>query len=209
MIDLAAGDKVLIEFSTFGDRFLSIVTDVKKNGHLMIYSPITPPVVERLRTDRSVLVRFAYEGSLQGFKSQVLSGGLEPNSIVEIAGPDDTFDAEERSEPRCSCRFPAVVVEGERAAEAVVEDMSASCSRVRFLNGGLAPFVQETDRDVRLTFHPFDVGDGYSVECVIRNAFIKNGERYAVLEFKPEEKDARARIADFVEAQVCCGIPRL
>jgi len=209
VIKLAAGDKVLMEFSTFGDRFLSIVTDVKEDGRLMVYSPITPLVSERLRTDRNVQVRFAHEGALRGFKTQVLSGGESANTILELAAPSDSYDAEERAEPRCSCRFPAMVVEGERAAQAVVEDMSTNCSRVRFLNGGLIPFVEDMARDVRLTFHPFEVGDGYSVECVVRNAFIKDGERYAVLEFKPEERDARKRIANFVEAQVCCGIPRL
>ena len=209
MFKLVSGDKILMEFSTFGDRFLSIITDVKDDGRLMVYAPITPPVSQRLKTDKNVLVRYAHEGILRGFKTQVLSGGESANTIIELASPTDTFEAEDRAEPRCVCRFPATVVEGERAAQAVVEDMSTSCSRIRFLNGGLVPFVEETDKEVRLTFHPFEVGDGYSVDCIVKNAFLKDGERYAVLEFKPEERDARKRIANFVEAQVCCGIPRL
>lgn len=209
MFKLVAGDKVLMEFSTFGDRFLSVVADVKDDGRLMVYAPVTLPIIERLKTDKNVLVRFAHEGELRGFKSKVVGGGETLNTILELAAPKEVFDAEERAEPRCSCRFPATVVEGECAAQAVVEDMSATCSRIRFLNGGLVPFAEETNRDVRLTFHPFEVGDGYSVNCVVKNAFLKDGERYAVLEFKPEERDARNRIANFVEAQVCCGIPRL
>lgn len=209
MVVITAGDKVLLEFSTFGDRFLSVVTDTKEDGTLLVYSPITPPVISRLKTDRNVLVRFAFEGTLRGFKSRVLNEVESASSIIELEKPVDVFDAEERAEPRCSCRFPATVVEGERAAQAVVEDMSANCSRVRFLNGGYIPFVEDKDNEVRLTFHPFEVGKGYSVSCLVRNAFVKDGQRYAVLEFKSEEKDARERIARFVEAQVCCGIPRL
>lgn len=209
MVSLASGDKVLMEFSTFGDRFLSVVTDVKEDGRLLVYSPVTEPIIKRLKTDKNVLVRFAHEGVLRGFKSRVLNDVESASTIIELEKPVDSFDAEERAEPRCSCRFPAMVVEGERAAQAVVEDMSANCSRVRFLNGELVPFVEDVENEVRLTFHPFDVGDGYSVNCLVKNAFVKDGERYAVLEFKPDEKDARNKIAQFVEAQVCCGIPRL
>ena len=209
VVKILAGEKILMEFSTFGDRFLSVVTDVKDDGKLFVYSPITSPIVERLKTDTHALVRFAHEGVLCGFKTQVLNKVDAPGIILELAGPNEVFDAEERNEPRCSCRFPATVVEGDKAAQAVVEDMSANCSRVRFLNGGLVPFVEDVENDVQLTFHPFDVGEGYSVGCVIKNAFVKDGQKYAVLEFKPEEKDARDRIARFIEAQVCCGIPRI
>lgn len=209
MVNITVGDKVLIEFSTFGDRFLSVVTDVKSDGRLLVYSPVSKPILDRLRTDRKVLVRYAHEGQLRGFKSRVLNEVESANTLLELDKPTETYDAEERAEPRCVCCFPATVVEGQRAAQAVVEDMSANYSRVRFLNGGIIPFLEDEESEVRLTFHPFDISDGYSVECVVRNTFVKDGTRYAILEFKQEEKDARSRIAQFVEAQVCCGIPRL
>ncbi len=210
MVKFAVGDKILIEFSTFGDRFLGIVTEVGSNDTFLMFASIPEIILQRMKTDKNVLVRFADEGVLMGFNSKVINKIDGATNVFEIEMPDETFDAEERREPRCDCRFPATVVEGERAAQAVVEDMSANCSRVRFLNGGLISFIEEVDREVRLTFHPFDVNDdGYSVNCIIKNAFVKEGERYAVLEFKADEKDARDRIARFVENQVCCGLPRL
>lgn len=209
-MDLVAGDKILLEFSTFGDRYLSIITDVKDDGSLCVYAPINPIVVQRLKTDNNARVRYAYDGRLMGFSTKVLNKVDAPGVIIELAAPDDVYDAEERDEVRCACRFPATVVEGDRAAQAVVEDMSASCSRVRFLNGGVVPFLEEIEREVRLTFHPFDMdNEGYSVGCVVKTAFMKDGERYAVLEFNKSETKARDRIASFIEAQVCCGIPRL
>lgn len=208
MVNIAAGDKVLIEFSTFGDRFLCVVTDLGDDGEFLVYVPVPERIIRRLKTDRSVFVRYAQEGVLRGFKSRVLNKVESNNTIFQIGAAETIIDAEDRSEPRCSCRFPAIVVDDERAAEAVVEDMSKSCSRVRFINGGL--FDSETASDnVQLKFHPFDTEDGYSVGCNVRNAFMKNGQHYAVLEFNAEERDARKRIARFIEAQVCCGIPRL
>jgi len=209
-MDLAVGDKILVEFSTYGDRFLSIVADVKDDGRLLVYSPMTDPVIQRLKIDKKAKVLYAHDGRFMGFSTRILNDVEAPDTILELAKPNDCYDAEDRFEPRCSCRFPATVVEGDRAAQAVIEDMSASCSRIRFLNGGLVPFVEDVDREVKLTFHPFDVNDdGYSVGCLVKNAFMKDGKRYAVLEFNRDEKDARKRISNFIEAQVCCGIPRL
>lgn len=207
MFTLAPGDKILLEFSTFGDRFLSVVTNVEEDGRLSVYAPITDSVVDRLRTDKHVFVRFAHEGVLRGYDSMVLNRVDSANTIIQLREPMDIVDAEERSEPRCSCRFPAIVVGGESAAQAVVEDMSASCSRVRFLNGGLGGDVPP--ESVELKFHPFDMAEGYSVGCSIVNTFMKDGDHYAVLKFDASESDARQRISAFIEAQVCCGIPRL
>ncbi|MDC0335429.1 flagellar brake protein [Pseudodesulfovibrio sp.] len=209
MIEFCVGEKVLIEFSTFGDRFLGIIADVTSDGRLVVYCTVPKEITHRLDSDDRVLVRFAEEGVLRGFRSRVLNAADSPDLVFELAQPHDIFDAEDRCEPRCSCHFPATVVEGGQAAQAVVEDMSSRCSRVRFLNGGLESFVEGFESEVRLTFHPFDMGDGYSVGCVVRNTFIKDGARYAVLEFNPNETDACGQIERFVEAQVCCGIPRI
>ncbi len=209
-MDLSVGDNILVEFSTFGDRFLSVVAKVEDDGRLIVYSPITAPIVERLKTDQFACVKYAYDGRLMGFSTRVLNAAEAPRSFIELAKPDTCYDAEDRSEPRCSCRFPAVVVEGDRATQAVVEDMSSSCSRIRFLNEDNFPLSENRESEVQLTFHPFDIqGDGYSVGCIVKNAFMKDGTSYAVLEFNKGEKDVRKRIARFIEAQVCCGIPRI
>lgn len=206
---IAAGDKVLMEFSTFGDRFLSVVTDVREDGSLLVFSPIPAPVVTRLESDPAARVRFAHEGRLQGFRTEVLNRNDGPGSVLELAAPKDFYDAEDRCEPRCPCRFPAEIEEGGQSLKGVVEDMSATCSRVRLINGGFAALSESGAREVRLTFHPFDVREGYSVNCVVRNTFIKDDVPYVVLFFKPEETEARNRIERFVEAQLFCGIPRL
>ncbi|MDD3310646.1 PilZ domain-containing protein [Pseudodesulfovibrio sp.] len=208
-MNIASGDKVLMEFSTFGDRFLSIVTDVREDGRLMVYAPLSPPVIARLRTDVSARVRFAHEGRLKGFATRVLNPAAPPGAVLELAPPDGVYDAEDRTEPRCPCRFPALVEAGGRAMRAVVEDMSTSCSRVRFLEDDWGSGESLDDREVRLTFHPFALDQGYSVACDLRAVFHKNGERYAVLGFRSDDAETRRRIDEFVEAQLDCGLPRL
>lgn len=206
MAYLCEGDKILMEFSTFGDRFLSIVTEVKRDGRLLVYSPLPEVVLKRMESDRNVLVRYADQGKLKGFKTKVLNQVHSANTVLVLEKPGAVFNAEERFEPRCSCSFPATVVEDGRAAQAVVEDISASCARVRFLNEGI-PFVDQLGGDVRLTFYPHGKSDTQIVGCRVKSAFFKNESRYAVLEYKPEEKEARQRVVDFIDTQVCCVLP--
>ena len=208
MISIGIGDKVLMEFSSFGDRVLSVVAEIKDDGRMMVYSPVPQPILERLKTDKNVLVRYAHEGRLRGFKTQVLNDIVSATTVLELAKPDKSFDAEERKEPRCACSFPATVIDGDMSLDGVLEDISASCSRIRFLNGDGIPFVKGAKNEVGLRFFPFG-NDPFVVQCMVKNGFMKAGAEYAVLQFKEEEREARARIAQFVEAQICCAIPRL
>jgi hypothetical protein len=206
---LAVGDKVLMEFSTFGDRFLCVVTDTGRDGRLFVYAPVPQPVVERMGRDRTARVRFAREGRLHGFDTRVLNEDNPPGVILQLAVPGTIYDAEERDEPRCRCRFPATVSDGAGTLRAVVEDMSASCTRVRLLKGGWEPLVGPGIK-VSLTFHPFDLDDaGHTVACTVRKVFTKDSAQFVVLEFSPAETVVRERIARFVEAQVRCGSSRL
>jgi len=208
-VTIASGDKILMEFSTFGDRILSIVTDVREDGRLMVYAPLSAPVLDRFRTDVNARVRFARDGRLLGFSTRVLNPTAAPGTVLELAPPDEVYDAEDRNEPRCPCRFPALVETGGRAMRVVVEDMSPSCSRVRFLDDEWDSGEPLDDREVRLTFHPFALDQGYSLACDVRATFLKNGERYAVLGFRSDDAETRRRIDEFVEAQLDCGLPRL
>lgn len=211
-----AGDKVLMEFSTFGDRFLCVITEVAGDGRLFVYAPVPQPIHRRFVTDRGARVRFAFEGSLRGFDTRVLNNGDTPGVILELAGPGRIYDADDRREPRCPCCFPAVVEDRGGSVRAVVEDMSASCTRVRFVGGNAGsvgndwrPLPDMPEAEVCLTFFPFDMSDGCTVACVVRKLFMKDGERFAVLEFKDGDTAVRDRIARFVEARIKCGVARL
>jgi len=209
-MDISSGDHIILQFSTFEDRFLGIVVDIKKAGRLLVFATLSEQVRKRVRMDGRAVVKYAYDGRLLGFSTRVLNTLPTKDTLIELAGPERVFEAEDRKEPRCACCYPAIIVEGERAARGVVEDMSASCARVRFLGNDLVPFPEEIGCPVRLTFHPFEMDEnGYSVECSVVKAFMKNGERYTVLRFDESEKDVRRRIASFIEAQVCCSLPAM
>ncbi|BCS87425.1 PilZ domain-containing protein [Pseudodesulfovibrio sediminis] len=206
-MDLVTGDKILLELSTFEDRFLGVVADVKSDGRLLVYVSLPPLAVERIGIHTPALIRYAYDGQLLGFASEILNTIHSSGVILELAGPESVFDAEERSEPRCVCRFPASI-EGEgHVVQGVVEDMSASCARMHLFGDDLIEFPEDPGRVVKLTFHPFDKeSEAFSVGCAVVKAFLRNGERFAVVRFNNDEPDTRKRISGFVEAQVCCFV---
>ncbi|WP_319585053.1 PilZ domain-containing protein [uncultured Pseudodesulfovibrio sp.] len=207
-MDIAVGDSIILEVSTFEDRFLCMVAGLKADGRLMAFADLPDAVKQRLKTDNAALVRYAFDGKLLGFNTRILNTLDTPGTILELAAPEKVFNAEERCEPRCSCSFPAFVVNGAAAARGVLEDMSASCTRVRFMTDGEDDLPSKPGGSVRLTFHPFDMaGDGISVGCTVIKTFLKDHVHYAVLMFNNDEPDARKRISGFIEAQVCCRIP--
>jgi hypothetical protein len=206
-MDIVSGDRIILQLSTFEDRFLGTVADIR-DGRLMASVSMPPMVRDRLLVDVKASVKYAYDGRLLGFSSRVLNIAGGESAVVELEGPGEVFDAEERSEPRCICRYSATMTEGRKIAGGMVEDMSPSCARVRYIGDGLAGFPEELDRNVVLTFHPSELDDsGYSVGCVVSKSFMKNGERYIVLRFNPDEKEMLKRISGFIEAQVCCALP--
>ncbi|MCJ2164052.1 MULTISPECIES: PilZ domain-containing protein [unclassified Pseudodesulfovibrio] len=207
-MDIGVGDSIIVEVSTFEDRFLGLVADIAADGRLKVYVSVPKAVIDRLAIDTSVLVRYAYDGKLMGFNSRVLGWKNSSDVLIELAAPKQVFDAEDRQEPRCSCFFPAFVADGETLIRAVVEDMSVSCCRVRFLEQEPTGLSQEPGSRVRLTFHPFDMdGVGYAIGCSVLKCFMKDGQRYVVLRYANDEPDTRKRISGFIEAQVCCIIP--
>lgn len=207
-MDIAVGDSIILEVSTFEDRFLGLVAGLKADGRLTVFADVPGAVVERLATDALAQVRYVYDGKLLGFHTRVLKTVDTPSTIFELAAPRKIFDAEERRESRCACSFPAFVVNGGQAVQGVLEDMSASCTRVRFLDDSRGGCPVEKGDRVRLTFHPFDMdGEGVGVSCTVFKTFMKDRAHYAVLRFNNDEPDARKRISGFIEAQVCCRIP--
>ena len=207
-MDIVSGDRVIIQLSTFEDRFLGIVASIREDGRLMVFVTMPAAVRSRLRVDATASVKYAYDGRLLGFSSKVLNIVDHGDTLLELEGPGVVFDAEDRAEPRCACCYPAAVKEDGRAARGVVEDMSSSCARIRYIGDGLSDFPEETGRSVELVFHPFEMGEeGYSLGCTVAKSFMKNGERYVVLRFNADEKEALKRISGFIETQSCCILP--
>ncbi|MBG0790106.1 MAG: PilZ domain-containing protein [Desulfovibrionaceae bacterium] len=206
-MDIESGGRIILQLSTFEDRFLGVVAGIRNDGRFMAFVTMPRAARDRLRVDDSAAVKYAYDGRLLGFSTRVLKVVDHEDTLLELEGPGVIFDAEERAEPRCACRYPATMSLNGQTVRGVVEDMSASCARLRLLDDWAGGFSAERGDSLTLTFHPFEMSaNDYSIGCSVVKLFMKNGERYAVLRFDTGETDMLERISGFIEAQVCCAL---
>ncbi|WP_272701282.1 PilZ domain-containing protein [Desulfovibrio sp. Fe33] len=207
-MDIGIGDSILLEVSTFEDRFIALVSGVGRDGRLVVRAEVPSGVLDRIEADAFAEVLYAYDGRLLCFGTRILRVGGSHDARLELAAPKTFFAPEGRGEPRYACFFPASVSVGERVVNGVVDDISDSCARIRFPVAGQDDFPIETGGGVRLTIRPYGVKrSAVSVGCSVLKVFMKDHERYAVLRFENDEPDIRARISGFIKARVCCRIP--
>lgn len=199
----SVGDKVLMQYSTLGDKWLSVVTDVRENESITVCCRLTEKIVSHLQRHNTALVSLVSEGRLLGYKTRVLGGFAAGDDLVRLEYPREALDLEKRREPRCECCFPALLdVEGE-LHEAHVADMSHSAFRIRLQDPSVAFNGALDGADAHLEFFIFEPANAYRVKCRMLKTFMKNHERYAVLEIR-EGEDIKDKIASYVQG-LCQG----
>ena len=205
---LLSGDKVLVEYSTFGDRHLGVVADASVPESLLVFAPIPLGAAERSRKDPTITVRYVREGRFKGFTSSLCNTIAPPAGLLEIVRPELDEDLDDRLEPRCLCCFPAKIVFEGRTTDAVVEDMSASCARLRLAGPGSLPQPGDA-QEVKLVFSPFDPDEQYGILSRVTKSFMVEGRRYLVLRYVATDVEMIHRISRFVDSRLGCGITSL
>lgn len=200
---ISVGDKVLMQYSTLGDRLLSVVTDVLEGEYIIVYSPVSATAVYRLKKNNTAVIKYVSEGLLKGLKTHVLGELKAGDELIRLAYPKEEVEVEMRKEPRCPCCFPAMLEVDGQFYEAHVADMSSSAFRIRFhdpavsMNGGL------DSSEASLEFFIFEPTNTYRVDCTILKAFMKDHEKFAVLKINGNQ-EIREKIAHYVATQ-CRG----
>lgn len=198
---LAVGDKVLMQYATLGDRILGVVTEVSEGEKLVVYSPLRSKTIEHLQRNNLAIIKFAHEGVLRGYRTEVIGVANGHGAVVTLKYPTEKVDVEYRCEPRCPCCFPARLDCGGDVYESFVVDMSTQAFRIRFNHPENAP--EATDESVILDFYVFEPSNSYRVNCEIMKIFMTNNEKFAVLAIKDGE-GVQGKIRHYVESQ-CRG----
>ncbi|WP_147821245.1 PilZ domain-containing protein [Salidesulfovibrio onnuriiensis] len=202
-MSISIGDKVLMQYSTLGDKWLCVVTEVRENESLTVCSHLSEKIVQHLKRHNTALIRFVSEGRLWGYKTRVLGDFAVGDELVRLAYPKDAVSMENRSEPRCQCCFPAMLDIGGELYEAHVADMSHSAFRIRLQDASVAFNGSMEGIDAQLEFFIFEPANAYKVRCRLLKTFMKDHEKFAVLEIQDGE-DIKNKIACYVEG-LCRG----
>lgn len=97
-----------------------------------------------------VIMRFAVEGNVHGFKSPIL-GTLEHPSVVFVKWPAEVKSVKLRVHERVACFLNAGVTRNGERREVVMTDLSAGGCRIAFSKGGEAAELGiEVDAEIML-----------------------------------------------------------
>jgi hypothetical protein len=201
-MQLAVGDRALFEFPPLGDRFVGVVTESDPESGIVAYVSTPVYAAGRILANAPVIVLFAREGRLLGFRARVEESHYGSGTTVRLLPKGYPEDMDVRSEPRAMCSFPATLTNGKDAHAGFLVDMSTSAARMRLNPDEEIP---EVGAHAVLRFRVFGAGDEYEVSCSVYRRFVKEDVPHAVLTFDDPAEDFCRAVAEYIEYQRQAG----
>ncbi|MBK5970067.1 MULTISPECIES: PilZ domain-containing protein [Thiorhodovibrio] len=132
---VSCGIRATIQISNDSERVMGRIIGVSEGEVLMVR--VAPSDIFKDIRDNwpDVVMRFAVEGNVYGFKSPIL-GTLENPSVVFVKWPHDVKSVQLRVHERVPCFLNAGVACNDQRREVVITDLSAGGCRMAFSKGG-------------------------------------------------------------------------
>lgn len=165
---VSCGIRSTIQISNDSERVMGRIIGVSEGEVLMVR--VAPSDIFRDIRDNwpDVVMRFAVEGNVYGFKSPIL-GTLENPSVVFVKWPVDVKSVKLRVHERIPCFLNAAVICNEQRREVVITDLSAGGCRIAFSKGGDAAELEiEAEKEILLNIMTATAGN-QSVQARIKS----------------------------------------
>jgi c-di-GMP-binding flagellar brake protein YcgR len=147
---VSCGIRSTIQITNDSERVMGRIIGVSEGEVIMVR--VAPSEIFRDIRDNwpDVVMRFAVEGNVYGFKSPIL-GTLENPSVVFVKWPADVKSVKLRVHERVPCFLNAGVICDKERREVVITDLSAGGCRIAFSKGGdAAELAIEVEREIVL-----------------------------------------------------------
>lgn len=201
-MQLGVGDRALFEFPPMGDRFVGVVTECDLPNALTAYVSAPQKACRRVDDGAAVLIMFASEGRLLGFRARVEQIQCGTGLVVRVTPEGMVEDMDLRCEARAACSFPAELENGSGELKGFLVDMSLTAARMRVHDTAGLP---DSGAKARLRFKVFGSEDVYETPCRVFRSFLRENVPYVVLQYeKPDERFRRA-VREFIEHQAEAG----
>jgi c-di-GMP-binding flagellar brake protein YcgR len=115
---------MILEFPMDGERMNCRFIGLMPDEYVVVRVPLMPGIRSRLEKDSPVELRFLEQGSLVGFKTEVILYQPTPFSLIFVRYPQLLERHELRSEKRMECRLATVLSKGESSWDGVTVDIS-------------------------------------------------------------------------------------
>ncbi|WPL16640.1 putative glycosyltransferase [Thiorhodovibrio winogradskyi] len=165
---MSCGIRSTIQISNDSERVMGRIVGVSDGEVIMVR--VAPSETFRDIRDNwpDVIMRFAVEGNVYGFKSPIL-GTLENPSVVFVKWPDDVKSVKLRVHERVPCFLNAGMTCNDQRRDVVITDLSAGGCRIAFSKGGeAAELGVEVEQEILLDISTATAGC-QTVRCKIKS----------------------------------------
>jgi len=201
-MQIEMGTKLALELSGLEGRVGSLLVGMAPESYLILYTPLTQEARKRVNRKNVVTGRYVHQGTVFGFKAQVLDYIMYPAALLFLSYPSEVEVLELRREPRAPCYFPGLMRINSISAGCMVRDMSPSGCRVDVdaacrdsADGLFAPGLR-----VQLDFYAFEEKNAYSLYTEVVNACCRDGVLSVGLKFDDVHKHFKKIAAGYVQA---------
>ncbi|GAB7022541.1 PilZ domain-containing protein [Salidesulfovibrio brasiliensis] len=201
-MQLGVGDRALFEFPPLGDRFVGVVTECDLPEAMTAFVSAPANAAQRVQTGAPVLVMFAHEGRLLGFRAAIEKTQSGAGLVIRMRPDSEVEDVDLRCEPRAPCSFPADLENGSATFTGFVVDMSLTAARMRVQDPAGLP---DSGSKATLRFSVFGSDDVYETPCRVFRSFLKENVPYVVLQYEGPDESFRRAVQEYIQHQSRSG----
>lgn len=199
-MQIEIGTKIALEFAGLDERVGSILVGMSPESYLILYAQLSQGAKKKAKRKNVVTGRYVFQGTVFGFKSQILDHIMYPASLLFLSFPPTVEVLELRREPRVPCLFPGRVNVGAVSAGGLVTDMSPSGCRLEVKKSAATvdDSIFSPGLRVQLEFYAVEEKNSYSVYCGVVNSFCKDDTLSVGLRFDDVHKHFKKIITGYV-----------
>jgi c-di-GMP-binding flagellar brake protein YcgR len=198
-MDIAIGTTVLLEFFATRERVKCQFVGLSGTDFLVLRVPLTTGSRERFREGNTLTFRYLNQGSLVGFRSEVLHYMASPFSLLFVSYPMEIETRQLRDSRRVPCNFPAVLDAGSRTIKGVISDISDGGCLFVHDPAGDEEFELRPGEQVAGSFHVLEKTKKYPFKARVTSMQACGDKRLAGLSFDPAQTRLPDSVRDYIE----------
>jgi c-di-GMP-binding flagellar brake protein YcgR len=186
--DIELYSKMILEFPEDRERMNCRFIGLMPDEYVVVRVPLVPGIRNRLEPDSPVELRFLEQGSLVGFRTEVIAYQATPFSLMFVRYPQRLDRHELRKEKRMECRLATLISKGDSQWKGVTVDISKGGCHCRLDAGTMEkPDLKKGDH-VKGAFQFID-GESQPFRATIASIGKRDGLLTLGLSF-PDDKSA-------------------
>lgn len=204
-LDIPVGTRLSMDINGFERKLTSAVVGYSRGRFVLVNLPAVPEnnrdhLYQSLYPENAVTVRYLHDGSVAGFRCQVVKYVTFPYPLLFLSYPQrlEIFDL--RKHKRAPCFSPVVLRRGDRESFGILTDLSMGGCRICVDGGGNGDGSGfKVDEELRLDCDFFGEEVLKDVVCVVKRTFCAPDKTELGLKFKQMHPIGADRIELYID----------